>query len=138
MRRSEGTWEIQRYATLGTVSGGFSRLLSHAEHELAQEGVCLRKWISFSSNDVSDGGMYERCGFVRDADIRPDYRYAGRMTGWVRRPKESFQRRDFRERDDLLWDESWSESHAAKENGLWRIWDSGKIRWIKGVLGKKV
>jgi hypothetical protein len=60
------------------------------------------------------------------------------MTGWVRRPNESFQRRDFREHDELLWDESWSESYAAKENGLWRIWDSGKIRWVKDVLEKKV
>jgi len=55
----EGTWDIQRYATLGTIVGGFTRLLAHAETLLP-----VHTWTSWSDNDISDGGMYQAAGFT--------------------------------------------------------------------------
>lgn len=133
MRRSEGEWEVQRYATRGQVVGGFSRLLVHAQRVLCERGCVVSRWVSFSSNDVSDGTMYERCGFSLDGELAPDYRYAGRLTGWQRKPKESFQKKDFRRRPDLVWEEGWTEHTAAIENGLVRCFDSGKRRWVRDV-----
>lgn len=133
MRRADGVWEIQRYATCGQVVGGFSRLVKHAEETLLSEHISLREWVSFSANDVSDGTMYRVCGFEIEKELPPDYRYVGEKTGWLRRPKESFQRKNFRERDDLLWDESWTEREAAQKNGLLRVYDSGKVKWRKIV-----
>ena len=134
MHRQPGEWEVQRYATSCHVKGGFSRLLAYAERALKRDGVVLTRWISFSSNDVSDGGMYKACGFTLDKELPPDYKYVGAKTGWVRRPKERFQRKYFRENPDLLWDESWTEHEAALKNGLYRVYDSGKKRWVRDVI----
>lgn len=133
MNRSSGVWEIQRYATLGIVPGGFTKLLSAAEKTLRAEGTELAQWVSFSSRDVSDGGMYFAAGFTAEAAIPVDYKYVGNSTGWRRAPKEAYQRKRFRDDTALLWDESWTERQAAQANGLHRVYDSGKTRWIKKV-----
>lgn len=133
MKRKVGDWEIQRYATFGSVVSGFTKLMKHAEATIIAEGNSLERWISFSSNDISDGNMYRRCGFVIDGDVAPDYKYVGNAIGWYRQPKEKFQKRRFRDDPNLLWDESWTERKAAEENGLFRCWDSGKIRWVRDV-----
>lgn len=133
MYRKEGTWEIQRYATLGNVPGGFTRLLKFAEHTLNEHGTVLKQWISFSAADVSDGSLYRTAGFTAEQQLAPDYRYVGGVTGWRRTPKESFQRKRFRDDPALLWDESWTEHEAALNNELYRIYDAGKTRWVKNV-----
>lgn len=130
-RRADGTWELVRFATCGEVPGAASRLLAHATALLRPQG--LTRWVSFSANDVSDGGLYERLGFRRDGDVRPDYRYFGHLTGDVRRPKESFQLRRFRDDPTLVCEDGWTEARAARENGLSRVWDAGKVRWVLDV-----
>ena len=132
--RKEGDWVIQRYATLGAVPGGFSKLLRHAELYLTKElGERVYKWISFSSNDVSMGDMYERCGFIKEKEIAPDYKYIEPKNGWRRSPKENYQKKRFRNDPSLLFDEVWTEHQAALANKLYRIYDAGKIRWVKIV-----
>jgi hypothetical protein len=133
MRRKPGVWEVQRYATLGVVPGGFSRLLAHAEKTLLAESADLRQWVSFSDNQISDGALYRISGWRLDASLPPDYTYAGNRTGWVRRPKERYQRKRFRDDPNLVWDDAWTEAQAAVENGLHRVWDCGKTRWLKEV-----
>lgn len=133
MNRKHGEWEIQRYATLGVIPGGFSKLLRHAEQSLRAEGTLLTQWVSFSAQDISDGGMYEANGFVAEALLPADYKYVGNHTQWRRSPKEAFQKKRFRDDPDLLWQEGWTEREAAAANGLYRIYDSGKTRWVKPV-----
>lgn len=133
MNRSAGEWEIQRYATCGIIPGGFTRLLRYAERVLRAEGVELTRWVSFSADDISDGGLYRAAGFTADRALPPDYRYAGNLTGWRRVPKERFQRRRFRDDPTLVWDESWTEREAAVANGLVRVYDAGKTRWVRDV-----
>ena len=134
MHRAAGQWEIQRYATSGVVPGGFTRLLAFAERHAAEENLELTSWISFSAADVSDGGLYRAAGFAADGQLPPDYRYVGEATGWTRTPKERFQKRRFRTDPALLWDESWTEREAAAANGLHRVYDAGKTRWVKPVV----
>lgn len=133
MGRKVGDWEIQRYATRGLVPGGFTRLLAHAERVLAEEGTPLTRWISFSDDGISDGGMYEAAGFSQDAVLRPDYRYTGGIIGRRRAAKETFQKKRFREDPRLLWEEGWTEREAAEANGLHRVYDAGKTRWVKDL-----
>ena len=61
-----GTWDIQRYATLGVIVGGFTKLLAHAETL-----VPVDTWTSWSDNDISDGGMYQAAGFVVNKQQAP-------------------------------------------------------------------
>ena len=133
MSRGAGVWEVQRYATLGIVPGGFTRLLKAAEKMLSAEGVEVTQWISFSSEDVSDGGMYRTAGFIAEAHLAPDYKYVGNATQWRRVPKEGYQLKTFRQRDDLVYEDGWTEREAAAANGLLRVYDSGKTRWTKPV-----
>lgn len=133
MHRSEGEWEIQRYATCGTVVGGFTKLMRYAENALFSRGADLRSWVSFSSNDVSDGSMYIKCGFTLDRELPPDYRYVGDKIGWWRHPKEKFQKKRFMEDPAFVWEDGWTERQAADANGLLRVWDAGKVRWVRDV-----
>lgn len=133
MKRKDGEWEIQRYATCGTVIGGFTKLMSHAEKWLKENNEMLTRWISFSDNCISDGHMYETCGFTKDKEQAPDYRYVGNSNNWTREPKEKYQRKRFRDDPNLIWDESWTEHIGALNNKLYRIYDAGKTRWIKDV-----
>ena len=126
-------WEIQRYATAGIVAGGFSKLLAYATRWLLSHDETVASWMTFSANDVSDGDLYAKCGFVRAGESKPMYCYAGRVTGNRRVGKSNFRRKRFRDDPNLVWDESWTEFRAARENGLWRIYDAGKVRWVKLV-----
>lgn len=129
MHRREGQWEIRRFATSGVVRGGFSKLLAYAERDLVSEG--LASWVTFSAHDVSQGELYAACGFVRDAELEPDYWYTGGIVSGMRVNKQSFQKKRFRDDARLVFDESWTEKQAAKANKLYRIYDAGKTRWMK-------
>ena len=129
--RAPGEWEIARYATLGQVHGGFSKLLKYAEKVLRTHVERLDMWISFSANMVSDGGMYEKTGFVRLSDVAPDYDYVGGLTRWYRVGKESFRKSRFMNDYTLTYQDGWTEHEAALANKLYRIYDAGKVKWGK-------
>lgn len=131
--RNEGEWEIQRYAAMGNVPGGFTKLLAHAEKAVISNGSSLSKWITFSAADVSDGGLYAGAGFVVEKELAPDYSYVGPLTGWRRVHRNRFQKRKFAADPTLLWQDGWTEHEAALANKLYRIYDPGKTRWVKEV-----
>ena len=133
MNRPEGVWEIQRYATLGKVPGGFSKLIKHAERFFKDQNLPATQWVSFSSNDISDGNLYAVTGFTCDKKLGPDYKYIGNHTRWKRAPKERYQKKHFRERPELTFKEHWTERQAAETNKLYRLYDSGKHRWRKNI-----
>lgn len=94
----------------------------------------ITSWVSFSANDISDGSMYAATGFIADAYVEPDYEYVGKYTNMVRRPKEAFQKRKFKEKSDLVYIEGFTERELVELNNLYRVYDSGKIRWVKEVV----
>ena len=132
-RRKCGEWEIQRYATHGLIPGGFSRLLTHAERTLLSEGVTLHKWVTFSHDESSGGELYAATGFIRDGSVKPSYWYTGGIARGTRTPKENFQLKRFRDDDALVYEDGWTEREAAAANKLYRVYDSGKTRWVKNV-----
>lgn len=134
LNRKSGECEIQRFAVAGHVPGAFSKLMKFAENfirENSREG--LSKWISFSANDVSDGHLYELCGFVMDKVLPPDYKYIDGKDSWRRKSKESYQKSRFKNDSDLMYEDGWTEHEAALQNNLYRIYDAGKIRWVKYI-----
>lgn len=124
----EGTWDIQRYATLGTVVGGFTRLLAHAETLLP-----VHTWTSWSDNDISDGGMYRAAGFTLDKRQGASYSYVGLTTGWERVHRSTYTKQRFIDDPDLVYEPGQTEHEAALANRLYRIYDAGKTRWIKPI-----
>ena len=126
----EGTWRIERYATSNPIPGGFTKLLKHAQTEIQKSDERIERWVTFSDNCISDGGLYKKNGFVKDAELEPDYMYLNRSK---RIHKFNYRLKRFKEDPELLWDETLSEAGLAKLNSLHRIWDAGKVRWVKTV-----
>lgn len=122
----EGRWELIRFATRGHVPGAFSKLFKWSLSSIPE----ISEVISFADSGVSDGGIYEKHGFILDSYLPPDYKY---IVNKRRVPKERYQLKTFQQDPNLLWKDDWTESIAASENGLLRIWDSGKVRYLYSV-----
>jgi Probable Zinc-ribbon domain len=116
---------IIRYATSATVIGGFTKLLSYASKNFEVD-----KFITFADHAISDGGLYENNGFTADKEIAPDYMYIVNME---RKHKFGYRIKKFRNSPELLWEDGLTEKQLAELNGLHRVWDSGKTRWVKEV-----
>ena len=121
---------ISRYATSKKVPGGFSKLVAYAEKQIPN----LEGFVSFSDNGVSDGGLYANNGFILDAELKPDYKYLVSADGKKNRyHKFNYRLKRFREDPNLLFEEGRTEAELAAMNGLVRIWDAGKVRWVLPV-----
>lgn len=132
-RRKPGQWEIQRYATYGTVPGGFTKLLAYAQHDLEHRGTPVQQWVTLSHDESSTGALYAAAGFTVDGAVPASYWYAGGNHRALRVNKESYQLKRFASDPELIYQQGWTEREAATANGLYRIWDCGKTRWIKDV-----
>ncbi len=131
-KKHPGRWSIERYATNIPVAGGFTRLLKYAEKQLKSENEIITQWVTFSDNCISDGGLYANNGFTLDKELEPDYMYFGRGQR-IRSHKFNYRLKRFRNDTTLKWQEGLTEKELAQLNGLLRIWDSGKIRWVRAV-----
>lgn len=114
---------LLRYATSMTVVGGFSRLLKHIESTYSPESI-----ITFSDNTVSDGALYENSNFYAEAKLPPDYMY---VVNNKRTHKFNYRLKRFRTDPNLEYIEGISERELADLNNIPRIWDAGKIRWVR-------
>jgi len=114
--------EIVRYATSQSVQGGFTKLLKHVAKEFDPVTVS-----TFSDNEISDGGLYERHGFEKVYELKPDYKY---IHNGERKHKFLFRKDRFRVNPDLLFEDGLTESELADLNGLYRVYDSGKTKWV--------
>jgi hypothetical protein len=124
-REAANTMSIVRYATADVIPGGFSKLLSYA-----QRTYSVSSFITFADHCVSDGGLYEKHGFVVDKLIPPDYMYVVRGE---RKHKFGYRLKKFRNDPNLLWEEELTERELAALNKIPRIWDAGKTRYRLNV-----
>lgn len=123
---SEGVYSIERYATSQRVVGGFSKLLKYVE-AVAEPS----KIVTFSDNCISDGKLYLNTGFTKEADVRPDYKYTKNN---MRYHKFGFRLDKFRNDPNLKFEEGLTESELARLNNMHRIWDAGKVRWVRKLI----
>lgn len=114
-------WTLSRFASTGSVVGGFSKLLKAFKSN--HSGFIK----SFADLTVSDGNVYEKNGFVFDGLVKPDYSYVMKDK---RFHKFLFRKKRFEEDKDLLYDSDLTERQLAELNGLHRVYDAGKIRFI--------
>lgn len=121
-RREPASWTLARYATSMAVQGGFSKVLqAFIRTERPQ------KIVTFADHCVSDGDLYERTGFVNDGELAPDYTYLVRGR---RVHKFNYRLARFERDPDLLYHPDLTERELADLNGLDRIYDAGKTRYV--------
>lgn len=115
---------IKRYATSCILRGGFSKLLKYLETLYNVESV-----ETFSDNAVSDGSLYSKLGFERVKELPPDYSYV--YHGGKRIHKFNLRKSNFEKDVNLYYDSTLTERELADINNLYRIWDYGKVKWVK-------
>jgi len=130
MRGRSGEWTIERFATRGVVRGGFTRLLAFAERHIKDSGGGVARWVTFADEALSVAGLYVDSGFELDNALPPDYRY---VVGRKRVHKFNYRIKRFAEDPSLDFVAGATERELAALNGLARIWDCGKTRWVKPV-----
>lgn len=121
---TDSTWELSRYCSMlnTTVVGGASRLLKYFISNWHPGNI-----YSFSSNDISDGGLYYRLGFEQVGECMT-YCYVD-PRDLKRYHRTSFTRKEIIRKGLAPACESWTELMAVESIGLCRIWDSGKKKW---------
>ena len=117
----KGEWELHRYCNKKGVQvvGGASRLFKHFLN--AQKPIFIE---SFSSNDISDGGLYDKLGFDMLKCEYGSYWY-------IDKDMNRYHRYNFR-KDQLVkegFDASKSEFTIMEERGYYRIYDTGQTKW---------
>lgn len=123
IKRSQGVYELNRFATSCNVVGGFSKLLSHFQsHHLWTE------IISFADLRWSEGGVYKSCGFVLDKTLPHDYEYVD-IKNIKRIHKFNFRHKNLPHILGDLYDGNLSESENTKRAGWYKIYNCGLQRW---------
>lgn len=120
--RGDGNWELVRYATSAIVRGGHSRLFKWFQDDHPE----VPRVVTFADRGVSDGGLYEKCGFQRDGELPPDYMY---VVGGRREHKFNYRKSRFESDPRLEFKPGLTERQLAELNGLERIYDAGKVRY---------
>lgn len=127
-RKHKDTLYLDRYATSVTVVGGMGKLLK-AGKQWGRVNNCTQI-VTFADHNVSDGGLYEKLGFSLDKKLPPDYSYIVKNS---RVHKFNYRLARFRKDPDLVWVEGLSERELAELNKIYRIWDSGKTRYVMKI-----
>lgn len=124
-KKNKKELRLERYCTSTIVIGGLGKLLKSAK-QYAIENDCT-KIITFSDNEISDGSLYEKLGFVQDKILAPDYKYVYKNT---RVHKFNFRLKRFKNDPELEYDPLLTERELALLNNIPRVWDCGKIKWV--------
>ena len=126
---SDGTELIRFCNKLNTiVVGGASRLLKYYISHYHPTQI-----ISFSSNDISNGGLYKTLGFVSDNEAI-GYWYIG--PDMIRYHRSSFSKDQLIKKGLAPADKStWTESQIMENLPYLKIYDSGTTRWVLGLVG---
>jgi hypothetical protein len=125
----KGEYLIARYAAVGIVQGGFSKLLKAAINLYKPTRL-----VTFADLTISEGSLYENTGFTAEETIRPDYSY---VKAKKRYHKFGFRLKRFKNDDNLVFKEGLTEKELAELNGYTRVWDAGKVRYVLDLPAEK-
>jgi hypothetical protein len=108
-------WNLSRFCNVlnTNVIGGASKLLSYFIKNYNPKRI-----ISYADKDWSMGGVYYKLNFSLIGESDPDYKY---IIDNNRVHKSKFRKSKL--------NTNLSESNYMREQGIYRIWDCGKIKF---------
>ena len=131
LKDGSNNWNLTRFATdinyLCRGVGG--KLLSYfIKHFDVGEIKTFadRRW-----NIESKDNLYIKLGFVKDSEIKPDYRYVNKSNPTERIHKFNFRKQILHKKYNLPL--SMTELEMTSKLGYERIWDCGLIKYIKKI-----
>lgn len=116
---------LQRYATSIPVVGGMGKHLSYGIEYCIENDIDTIS--TFADHCVSNGGLYENLGFVPEKELPPDYKYIYKRE---RIHKFNFRKKRFKSDRNLYYDNALTERELAHINGIKRIYDCGKTKYV--------
>ena len=121
---SDSVVELRRYASIGTIRGGASKLLAN----YLKSHPDVASVVSYSDNRLFTGGMYLALGFVKSSVSAPSYGYT--RPGMTRRiDKSRFQRKFLPGLLGAGFNPELSEAENCKLAGWNKVFDCGKTLW---------
>jgi hypothetical protein len=120
MGGKENEWELNRFCNEinTTIVGSSSRILKFFIKKYKPEKI-----VSYSDIRLFDGGMYEKIGFKKISQSKPNYWYVINDIRYHR----------FNYRKSILvkegFDKNKTERQIMLDRGIYRIYDCGNIRW---------
>ena len=124
--QDDGVWEVLRYASVGRVRGGFTRLLARFRKD-----VTPREMISYCDLRYGDGRLYEAAGFRCVSVTPPDYWWVppGKV---VRIPRYATQKHKLAQHPVLsqFYAPEKTELQICADAGWFRIFGVGSQKWV--------
>lgn len=102
-----------------TVVGSASKLFKYF-----LKNYNFNQVVSYSNNDISNGDLYKKLGFTNTTDPTINYYWCDN--------KKRYHRYNFNKRKLIKdgYDDSKTEVEIMHENGYYRIFGSGNLKWI--------
>lgn len=122
IKKTGGTYVLNRYATSCRVIGGFSKLLAHFESQHSWVEI-----VSFADRRWSEGDVYIKLGFHLDKVLPPDYQY---IRGTTRVHKFNYRHTQLKHKLPN-YNSTLSESQNMTNHGIMKIWNCGLLRFVK-------
>lgn len=119
-KKSANEAVIERYASVCSVPGGFSKLLK----AFTRKNPTVHRVTTYSDPRLFTGELYRTCGFVISDHVTTDYCY---IKSGQRISKRARQKSWFKANAEFA--EGLTEFELAKLNGHFRLWDRGRITW---------
>lgn len=119
-RNQRALWELYRFATSVSVTGGAGKLFSHFVNAVQPDDV-----VSYCDLRWGDGKVYTALGFVLDSVSRPSYSYVENYQ--VRHHRYRFAKHVLVEQG---FDPNKSEAEIMRERRFDRIWDCGSAKYL--------
>ena len=122
----DGVWELSRFCSkMGwQIIGGAQRLIRYFIKQYNPTGL-----VSYASNDISNGNLYEVLGFKSTERCTIGYWYIHPKT-LHRYHRFSFSKNRIKQLGLAPDCENWTEKEAMLAAGYLRIYDSGVCKWI--------
>lgn len=119
-----GIWDLNRFCNkLNTsVIGGASKLLKYFIKTYSPSQI-----KSYSSNDISNGNLYESLGFIKDNKITSSYWYIHKNK-LIRYHRSNFSKQRLEKMGYNMTNKS--ESDIMNTLPYWKIYDSGHVKYI--------
>lgn len=119
-------YEIIRFANLcgHSVTGGFSKLLSHSKRNINSDKI-----MTYADRRFSNGMLYSQNNFVLDKITKPGYKYIS-SNGKIILSRQKCQKHKLLKLLGEKFDPFQSESENMFNCGYRRIWDAGHYKYI--------
>ena len=129
--REEGKYEVLRYASLGTVRGGFTRLFAQFKKDFLPDTV-----VSYCDLRYGTGGLYQAAGFELEAITEPDYWWVpkGRIERITRYAVQKHKMAKSTHELHNYYAQHKTENQICAEAGWEKIHGVGSQKWVWNKL----